>query len=147
MKQVFLTISILFLIIFHSSAQYQTNCISTDGDTMTFRVVGYGKNAKAASNAGELSVIKALMYQGIPNTQQSVPMVPETENTVLQNHKSYLQSFYDGNYKNVITRSVIVRKFEKDENKQKSLTLEVTVNIRALRTELERNGLIRKFGL
>ena len=33
------------------------------------------------------------------------------------------------------------------ENKQKSITLDVTVNIRALRSELERNGLIRKFGL
>lgn len=129
------------------SAQYQVNCLSDNGDTMTFRVVGYGKNAKKASADAELSVIKALMFYGIPGTQQQVAMVPETESNAMKNHKKFLESFYDADYQNVITRSVIVRRFSKDENKQKSITLDVTVNIRALRSELERNGLIRKFGL
>lgn len=41
----------------HSFAQYQVNCIDSNGETMTFRVVGYGKNAKVASKNAELNVI------------------------------------------------------------------------------------------
>ncbi|MDE6049762.1 MAG: hypothetical protein K2G09_08755 [Paramuribaculum sp.] len=128
-------------------AQYQVNHISTTGENMTFRVVGYGKNSKKASDNAELSVIKALMFEGIPNSQQHIPMVPETEAQALKKHKNALNSFFAGEYKSEIVRSVIVRKFGKDANKQKTITLEVTVNIRALRNKLERIGVIRKFGL
>lgn len=130
-----------------SFAQYQVNCISTDGETMTFRVVGYGKNSKMASDDAEISVIKALMFEGIPNSQQHIPMVPETESTIRKKYDKELNSLFKGEYKGVIPRSVIVRKFGKDANKQKTITLDVTVNIRALRNKLERTGIIRKFGL
>lgn len=132
---------------FDLSAQYQVNHLSSNGEAMTMRVVGYGKNAKKASDDAEISVLKALIFTGIPNTQQSVPMVNETEAASRSRHGKFWNNFWNGQYKNLITRSVIVRKFGKDENKQKSITLEVTVNTRALRQELERNGVIRKFGL
>lgn len=128
-------------------AQYQVNCIGTSGETMTFRVVGYGKNAKTASADAELNVIKALMFEGVPNSQQSIPMVPDTESAAVKNHGKALSDFFDNGYQSEITRSVIVRKFGKDANKKKSVTLDVTVNIRALRSKLERIGVIRKFGL
>ncbi|MDE5791287.1 MAG: hypothetical protein K2G90_02855 [Muribaculaceae bacterium] len=129
------------------NAQYQVNCIDTNGETMTFRVVGYGKNAKIASHNAELSVIKALMFEGIPNSQQHIAMVKETETEALNKYGNSLSRFLDGEYQSEITRSVVVRKFGKDINKQKSITLDVTVNIRALRSKLERLGIIRKFGL
>ncbi len=114
---------------------------------MTFRVVGYGKNAKEASRDAERSVIKALMFEGIPNTQQSIPMVAETESAAMDRNGKELKKFFDGGYQSEITGSVITRKFGKDANKQKSITLDVTVNIRALRIKLEKIGVIRKFGL
>lgn len=130
-----------------SFAQYQVNCIDTDGETMTFRVVGCGKNAKVATQNAELSVIKALMFEGVPNSQQHIPMVQETEPVAMNKYGKELTPFFDGKYQSEITRSVIVRKFGKDINKQKSITLDITVNIRALRNNLERIGVIRKFGL
>lgn len=144
-----LLLSILSFILgcLNINAQYQVNCIDTNGETMAFRVVGYGKNAKIASRNAELNVIKALMFEGIPNTQQHIPMMTETESVALDKYGKSLNKFFDGEYQNEITRSVIVRKFGKDTNKQKSITLDVTVNIRALRNKLERIGVIRKFGL
>lgn len=130
-----------------SFAQYQVNCIDSNGETMTFRVIGYGKNAKVASRNAELGVIKALMFEGIPNSQQRTPMVSETETVALDKYGKTLHNFFEGEYQSEITRSVILRKFGKDSNKQKSIILEVTVNIRALRNKLERIGVIRKFGL
>lgn len=146
-RVIILTILSIFFGYLSSLAQYQVNCIDTNGETMTFRVVGYGKNAKVASQNAELSVIKALMFEGIPNSQQHMPMVPESEGIALEKNGKTLSKFFDGEYKSEITRSVVVRKFGKDINKQKSITLDVTVNIKALRNKLERIGIIRKFGL
>lgn len=128
-------------------AQYQVNHLQSNGDTMTFRVVGYGKNAKKASADAEINVLKAIIFKGIPDTQQSVPMIRDTEDATYSKNQGFWNNFWNGDYQNFITRSVIVRKFGKDDNKQKSITLEVTVNIRALRQDLQKNGIIRKFGL
>ena len=143
----FLIILFVFLGSLNSFSQYQVNCINTNGETMTFRVVGYGKNAKVATQNAELNVIKVLMFEGVPNSQQHTPMVTETETVALDKYSKSLKNFFDGEYKTEITRSVIVRKFGKDINNQKSITLDVTVNIKALRNKLERLGVIRKFGL
>ncbi len=128
-------------------SQYQVNCIATNGETMTFRALGYGKNEKVASQNAELNVIKALMFEGIPNSQQNIPMVLETEDVAIDKYGKSLNKFFDSEYKSEILRSVIVRKFGKDANKQKSITLDITVNVRALRNKLERIGVIKKFGL
>lgn len=146
-RSILLTVLSVFLGCLHLSAQYQVNCIDTNGETMTFRVVGYGKNAKVASRNAELNVIKALMFEGVPNSQQHIPMVPEPESVAMSKYGEQLNPFFDGQYQSEITRSVIVRKFGKDINRQKSITLDVTVNVRALRNKLERIGVIRKFGL
>lgn len=145
----FILITILSVIFgcLNSFAQYQVNSIETNGETMTFRVVGYGKNAKVASRNAELNVIKALMFEGVPNSQQHLPMVPETESVAMSKYGKQLTPFFEGQYQSEITRSIIVRRFGKDINKQKSITLDVTVNIRALRNKLERIGVVRKFGL
>lgn len=147
-KKILITLLAIFSMVMSLQAQYHVNYISSDGETITLRSVGYAKNAKLATSAAETSAVKALMFYGIPNTQQSRPMVEESMEQALKDHKKFLTPFFDKDgYRNVITRSVTVRKFGKDENKQKSITLDVTINVRALRTELERNGVIRKFGL
>ncbi len=148
MKRIVLLVFFVFdIVVSYVHAQYQVNYLSSSGDTLTFRVVGYGKNFQKANSDAETKVIKTLMFYGVPNTQYSVPMVPKTETSVMKECGYFLNKFFEGNYQNVIVRSVIVRKFGKDENKQKSLTLDVTVNAKALRLELERNGVIKKFGL
>lgn len=146
-RSILLTVLSVILGCLHLYAQYQVNCIDTNGETMTFRVVGYGKNAKVAFRNAELNVIKALMFEGVPNSQQHTPMVPEPESVAMSKYGEQLNPFFDGQYQSEITRSVIVRKFGKDINRQKSITLDVTVNVRALRNKLERIGVIRKFGL
>lgn len=146
-KHLFIITLLAVFGIFSTFAQYQVNCISSSGETMTFRVVGYGKNAKKASDNAELNVIKALMFEGIPDSQQHIPMVPDTESATMKKHGKEISQLFEGDYKSVIMRSVISRKFGKDANKQKSIALDVTVNVRALRNKLERMGIIKKFGL
>lgn len=145
----YITLTILFLVFGCVSllAQYHVNYIGSNGESMTFRAVGYGKNAKIASVNAELNVIKAIMFEGIPNSQQRIPMVPEIESVAMDKHGKILNDFFNGEYQSVITQSIIVNRFGKDANKQKSITLEVTVNLMSLRNKLEKMGVIRKFGL
>ena len=90
----FLLLSLLSFIFgsLNINAQYQVNYIDTNGETMTFRVVGYGKNAKIASRNAELNVIKALMFEGISNSQQHIPMVAETETIALNKYNKPLKN-------------------------------------------------------
>lgn len=122
-RVIILTILSIFFGYLSSLAQYQVNCIDTNGETMTFRVVGYGKNAKVASQNAELNVIKALMFEGIPNSQQHLPMVPETESIALEKYGKTLSKFLEGEYKSEITRSVVVRKFGKSGQYDEAIAL------------------------
>lgn len=146
-KRILTGIIMCVVITFKMLAQYQVNCISTDRENMTFRVVGYGKNLKEASHDAETGVIKTLIFYGVPNSPQSVAMINRPQRQVESEYSSFFDNFYKRDYQNLINKSIIVRKFGKDENKQKNIVLDVTVNVRALRQELERNGVIRKFGL
>lgn len=147
MFRIYIFLIITFLTAFTASAQYRVDCLNDNGNTMTFRAVGYGKNAQKATDDAELSVIKALLFYGVPDTQHSSPLINESEDVAENENRQFFRDFYSGEYKKVITRSVITRQFSKDENKQKSITLDITVSVSALRNTLEKNKVIRKFGL
>lgn len=61
--------------------------------------------------------------------------------------KKYFNDFYDGGYRRFVVSSEMLTKLKKDASKRKSMTVDVTVNVMALREDLEKNGVIRKFGL
>lgn len=128
-------------------AQYQVNYLSSTSNTITLRSVGYAKNKSLALVDAELSALEAILFQGIDNAANSTAMITETENEIMKRHLNYFDGFYDGGYKNFISSSEIVQPFSKDINKRKNIVVDVTIKIRALREDLERNGIIRKFGL
>ena len=49
-------------------------------------------------------------------------------------------------YCSFIISNVPISQFEKDATKKKRIIVDVKVNIKALRLDLEQNGIIRKFG-
>lgn len=128
-------------------AQYHVNLIGEHGDEITLRVVGYGKNGKKATEDAELNVIKALIFNGIANSRRTVPMINNPEKEVTSLHQEYFSNLYAISYKNFISASKTIIPFGKNDIKQKCITIDVTVNVRALRNNLEQNGIIRKFGL
>lgn len=95
----------------------------------------------------ELSAIKAILFQGIDNAYNSKAMITETEINIVKKHEKYFNDFFENGYKRFIASSEIVQPFSKDVNKRKNIVVDITVKVRALREDLERNGIIRKFGL
>lgn len=129
------------------SAQHHATVVSSTESTVTLRCVGYGKKALAASEDAELSAIKTLLFVGATGTQHAVPLIADDRQAVEAAFQKFFETFYDKGYKDFVESSVIVVPFGKNALKQKCLTLDVCVRVRPLRAHLEKNGIIRKFGL
>ena len=128
-------------------AQYNCTVITSDNETVTFRVTGYGKKAKLASAYAELSAVKALCFVGATGTAFRLPLISQEQSKAEKEHSDFFDSFYDTTYKDFIETSTIVSPFGKDAAKRKCLTMDVRVRALQLRAYLEKSGVIRKFGL
>jgi|LauGreDrversion4_2_1035121.scaffolds.fasta_scaffold464677_2 hypothetical protein len=105
---------------------------------------GYAKNTDQAINEAEKNIFNVILFLGIAGTDLERPLIEnsaEAKNT----HNSYFKSLLENNgYKKFImergpTSTNIVK-----GGFQGQTTL--TINLIALRKDLEDNGIIRKFG-
>ena len=135
MKRFILSI-LLTLFCIHIDAQY--NCVvkSSDRETVTFRVVGYGSNTK-----------KTICFTGAAGTTFAMPLVSSGESKSVSDNSEFFNSFYSEQYRNFIESSIAVSNLCKDASKRKCQTFDVKIRARELRKYLEQNGVIRKFGL
>ena len=60
------------------------------------RCVGYGKKAVAAAKDAELSAIRTLLFEGVTNTQYTMPLISEDRLTVEAKFKKFFDDFYNG---------------------------------------------------
>ncbi len=144
-KTIFLFLAFMTHIVAH--AQYHCSVTDSDREKVSFRVVGYGKNAKTAIADAELSAIKTICFLGADGTIFSQPLVTERQAIAESRHQPFFHCFYNGDYKNFIETSVVVTPFGKDSAKRKCLTMIVCVKASSLRLYLEQNAVTRKFGL
>lgn len=138
---------ILLVSAFEIQAQYNVTMVSSKNGIITLRCVGYGKNAAKASKDAEISAIKALLFYGVADSQYRIALIQKPQIEVENNNKKFFEGLYNDEYKNFIESSAIVTPFGKNSLKQKCVTLDVVIRVSQLRLYLERNGIIRKFGL
>ena len=136
MKKILIICLIMLTAILEVSAQYQVSVLNATKDAVSMRCVGYGKKATIASMDAELSAIKTLLFVGTQKTQHSMPLVQEDKAVVENKYKKFF-----------VESSIIVTPYGKNALKQKCITLDVCIRVNQLRTYLENNGIIRKFGL
>lgn len=129
------------------SAQYQVSVLNATKDAVSMRCVGYGRKAAMASVDAELSAIKTLLFVGVQNTQHSMPLIQEDKAVVENKYKKFFDAFYSNEYQNFIESTIIVIPYGKNASKQKCITLDVCIRVKQLKTYLENNGVIRRFGL
>lgn len=146
MKRIILSI-ILSVFCIHIHAQY--NCVvkSSDRETVTFRVVGYGSNTKKATIDAEISAIKTLCFIGADGTTYAMPMISAGESKAVSDNSTFFNSFYSEQYRNFIESSIAVSNLCKDASKRKCQTFDIKIRAEKLRKYLEQNRVIRKFGL
>jgi len=125
----------------------KVNYLSGDEQTVTVRVTGLGNDEEKAVINAEQEVFDVLFFRGLPESQQKMPLVGSNEQGEKAKHKKYFDNFYDGKrHKTFIMSSIPVTNAVRVKGGQKMITLDVKVNLSALRRDLETFGIIRKFG-
>lgn len=132
------------------TAYYQTAKVvylSGGNETVSMRSVGIGDNEQKAQIDAEMNAIDVLFFRGLPSSKQNSPLISIDEASAKAKHADYFREFYNNSrYKTFIISSHPVTKLEKNADKTRSMAVDVTVNLKALRLDLENRGVIRKFG-
>lgn len=125
---------------------YNVTCIHDDANSITLRCNGYGKSeSDAIANAGK-NAVEQLLYRGVPNSNQRNPLIGIDESAAKSKHNAYLNDLFGKErYLSFLTQSTLVNS-GKDRGTYWSVA-DITINLRALRLDLEQAGIIRKFGL
>ena len=94
----------------------------------------------------QCAAIRAVMFNGIPNTTFHKALLAEGEKTLISRHTSYFNSLYFERYTDFIAGYQPLSKFKKAD-KDKSTLYEVRVKVLQLRKDLEKNNIKKQFGL
>lgn len=121
--------------------------VAEQNGTITIRSTGYGQNKGTAINAAEQNAIEQLLFRGVPGSQQTMPMVTIDESAAKKQYEHYFNELFDGGrHKSFILSSIPVSNFVKHDHAKRDITIDVRINLPALRSDLESRGVIRKFG-
>ncbi|HZE83788.1 MAG TPA: hypothetical protein VE035_05725 [Puia sp.] len=118
---------------------------STEGGTIFLRCSGMGADEKKSYENAIYNAFSTMLFQGVPESAQSTPMIPAEDASRARPKVDKCLS--DNNcYRNFITQISQVGGYTKVKGGY-AATADIKINIGALRTYLEQNNIIRKFGL
>ena len=122
-----------------------SNINRTEEGTIYVKCTGMGKNKEAAYENAIYNAFSTVLYQGVPESVQSRPLV-EPANT--QAARSKLEKCITSNecYRNFITQITSSGSYTKVDGGYATVA-SIKINMTALRSYLEQNNIIRKFGL
>ncbi len=107
---------------------------------------GFGKTKGSSVNSAIKNAFENLMLRGIPDSNQSLPMLGNNAQDVYQKKKSYFTNFYKKDVERfILSRDVSRYRFLNVNEPSTDVTL--LINTEALRRHLESDGVIRSFGL
>ncbi len=127
----------------------ETSFLSTQNGVLNVRATGYCTLVQykdQCEDSAQINAFRILFYRGIPGSQQNTPLISTDEKEMAAN-QSFIKTFFSsGRYKSFIVSSSTVSEVVK-QRKRKKITVDLGINLSALRKELEQNKIIPKFGL
>lgn len=134
----------------YSQKSYPTsevNFISGKEGTITIRAIGIGINEQKAIIDAEKNAFNVILFRGLPESVQKTALVGTNENEEKERHKEYFNKFYnEERYKTFVMSSIPVSALIRHKGGEKSISIDININLSALRKDLEENNIIRKFG-
>ncbi len=120
---------------------------SSEKGTVLLSTAGYGQSKALALENAEINAFKVLLFKGVPGSQYNIPMIKD-EAKARQQYQSFFEQFFDGQgYKTFLMISKPTSKYDPLTNRSKNLKADIKINVQSLRKTLEKEGVIRKFGL
>ncbi|MDR3681444.1 MAG: hypothetical protein P4L41_15865 [Flavipsychrobacter sp.] len=143
----FKIVATAFLLFFTcATLSAQVSFVSGEKGTITVRTSGNGKGINDAIANAEKDVFYMLLFRGIAGSEQSSALITTREDEAQQKYKAYLDPLLSERYPSFIISAVQDGEPVKGKHSQYSVMLDVTVNVTALRKDMEANQVIRKFG-
>lgn len=115
-----------------------------DRETLTLRSTEVGSSEEEAIYKAQKLAFQNLFFRGVPESPFRKPLIGLNEQEAYERHRDYLDEFYDGRMQTFITDS---KEFLNKEGRGTTATVNVTINMRALRQDLQNNNLMQKFGI
>lgn len=145
-----LILLIILLFSCRSLEDYQSNVgiiKKHDSFTYSFSGQGFSKNLDECQTEAEKNVFEVILFRGISGTDLQNPLV-ENEQVSKDNHQEFYKDFFDKKgYRAYISSQVVLTNNPRPAKGGYTCNVEFKVNLNALKTNLEQNGIIRKFGL
>lgn len=150
-KQSTLFFIILLLLSFSCSRKTiptaEVNFLSGNDGTITMRAIGIGSNQENAIIDAEKNAFNVIFFRGIPESEQKIALIGTNETEEKEKHKDYFDKFYkEKRYKTFVMSSIPTSDLIKHKGGKKSISVDVKINLVALRKDLEQFNIIRKFG-
>jgi len=135
--------------------------IKAEGDQLTIRMLGYGVNEQTAIFDAQKNAFDNLFFRGIPNSSYNNPLIGIDENAIKNKNSNYFQEFYGNkralNFINryaliaadkttVLAKKITNRNVTLDNVESIAAFIEITINIKSVRKDLENHKVIRPFG-
>lgn len=117
---------------------------NNDRETLTLRSTEVGSSEEEAINKAQKLAFQNLFFRGVPESPFNRPLISLNEEEAYEKHRSYLNDFYDGRMQTFITDS---KEYLNKEGPGTTATVDLTINMRALRKDLQNNNLMQKFGI
>lgn len=114
-------------------------------DRVNIKIMVYEQNKKLIDKEASLDAIRCLLFDGIPNSRYSSPLLKEGEETMKSKHPSYFNNLYGGRYTDFIFSSQMETKFRKGDDKKGTLYT-ICVKAQTLRRDVESNYLRNSIG-
>lgn len=112
----------------------------------SFRGTGFSKSFNECKAEAEMNVFNVLLFKGFSETDLQIPLVDNEVKSKNENQKFYKDFFNNHKYRDYITSEVSIVSPVKKVKGGYSCQVEFTINLNSLKTNLQQNGIIRKFG-
>ncbi|WP_394747146.1 hypothetical protein [Spongiimicrobium salis] len=120
--------------------------VSNNGmNVLSLRSIDFGKTKEEAIYNAEKLAFQNLFFRGIPRSPFQNPLLGINEQEQYRKNRDYLDTFYKQRMQTFITYSY--ETISKAKKGQKQALVNITINMKALRKDLEANNVIEKFGI
>ena len=116
--------------------------------TVTLECSGFGKTLPSSSADASAAAFYTLLFRGVPGSSYELPMIADENG---KKNDPVVTDLLNGGYNSFITENTLQSQSmttKKADGAKGIMTVQhITINCDALRTYLEKNGVIRKFGV
>lgn len=123
--------------------------VSTEAESTTvvkLQIKTYCQDKDLVDTEAQCAAIRAVLFDGIPNTTFHKPLLNDGEKTMVDKHPAYFSGLFNNRYTDFIAEYKVLSKFKKAD-KDKSTLYEVRVKALSLRKDIEKNKIKKQFGL